>query len=159
MTTIVYANNNESPAAQPGCDHETAKQCVGLALEAMGGREPLQQLKSLRLKTFGHTLLMEQSYRQAPFITSYERGQITLDLANQRVLSEATVTWPEAEANQSDSDFTFVVDPEAVSAARKTATPLVAGVSWMPPGKCWRSDRSGFCSPHRVPQTYTLKHR
>jgi hypothetical protein len=112
MTTIVYANNNESPAAQPGCDHETAKQCVGLALEAMGGREPLQQLKSLRLKTFGHTLLMEQSYRQAPFITSYERGQITLDLANQRVLSEATVTWPEAEANQSDSDFTFVVDPE-----------------------------------------------
>jgi hypothetical protein len=110
MTTVVYAKEN--PAAQPGCAHETARQCVDLALEAMGGRDRLQQVKSVRLKTIGHTLLMEQSYRQAPFITSYERDQITLDLASQRVLKQTTVTWPEADANQSDTDFTYVVGPD-----------------------------------------------
>jgi hypothetical protein len=47
----------------PGCPQETAKHCVGLALDAMGGRERLEQLKSVRLQIIGHTLLMEQSYR------------------------------------------------------------------------------------------------
>jgi hypothetical protein len=49
----------------------------------MGGRERLEQVKSVRLQIIGHTLLMEQSYRQAPFITSYKRGQVTFDLVNQ----------------------------------------------------------------------------
>jgi hypothetical protein len=53
--------------------------CLEDALQAMGGRERLAQLKSIRLQTIGHTALPEQSYRQAPFITSYERNQIPLD--------------------------------------------------------------------------------
>ena len=97
----------------PGCPQETAKQCVALALHAMGGRERLEQLKSVRLQIIGHTLLMEQSYRQAPFITSYERGQVTFDLANQGVLMEMKTTWPESDHNQSDSDSVVVVGPTA----------------------------------------------
>jgi len=77
----------------------------------MGGRERLQQVASVRLQTVGHTLLTEQSYRQAPFITSYERGGTTLDLANQRLLKEANLTWPESDPNQSDSDTTLLVGP------------------------------------------------
>jgi hypothetical protein len=78
----------------------------------MGGRERLQQVKSVRLETIGHTLLMEQSYRQEPFITSYERDRTTLDLVNHRVLTEAKQTWPESDANQSESESTLVVGPD-----------------------------------------------
>jgi hypothetical protein len=93
----------------PGCPDESPQECLAVALEAMGGSERLQQVTNIRLQTVGHTLLMEQSYRQAPFITSYERGHITLDLVNQRLLTETKLTWPESDANQSDSDTTLVV--------------------------------------------------
>src|SRR5271154_3019717 len=84
MAAVLHAAE-KAPGA-PGCAHESPQQCVTAALEAMGGRTGLQQVTNVRLQTIGHTLLMEQSYRQAPFITSYERDQITLDLANQRLL-------------------------------------------------------------------------
>jgi hypothetical protein len=102
----------EKSAPVPGCAHESPQQCITAALEAMGGRERLQQLSSVRLQTVGHTLLMEQSYRQAPFITAYERGSMTLDLANQRLLSEEKLTWPESDPHQSDSDTTMAVGPD-----------------------------------------------
>jgi hypothetical protein len=103
---------SESSASSPGCGDKTPKQCVDLALEAMGGRERLQQVKSVRLHTIGHTLLTEQSYRQEPFITSYERGQTTLDLVNQRMLKETKLTWPEADPKKSDIDSIFIVRPD-----------------------------------------------
>ncbi len=103
--------NDKSPAA-PGCAQESAQQCVNAALDAMGGRDRLQQVTSVRLQTIGNTLLTEQSYRQAPFLTSYERGHITIDLAGQRIFKETTLTWPESDQNQSDSDTTLVVGPE-----------------------------------------------
>jgi hypothetical protein len=102
----------DEKAVEPGCALESAQQCVGAALEAMGGRERLQKVVSIRMETTGHTLLMEQSYRQAPFITSYERDHITMDLANQRLLNVAKLTWPESDANQADSDTTLVVGIE-----------------------------------------------
>jgi hypothetical protein len=102
----------EKPVAAPGCPHESPQQCVTAALEAMGGRERLQQVVSVRLQTVGHVLLMEQSYRQSPFIAAYERGHITMDLANQRVLTEEKLTWPESDPNQSDSDTTMAVGPD-----------------------------------------------
>ncbi len=107
----VSARADDKPSVAPGCDDKTAAQCVDLALQAMGGRERLQQLKSVRLQITGHTLLMEQSYRQAPFITSYERDLTTLDLVNQRVLTEAKLTWPESDPNHSESESTSVVGP------------------------------------------------
>src|ERR1700722_13840748 len=106
------ARANERPMGPPGCIHESAQQCVTAALEAMGGRDRLQQVTSIRLQTVGHTLLTEQSYRQGPFITSYERAHVTLDFANQRLLREAKLTWPESDPNQSDSDTTLVAGPD-----------------------------------------------
>jgi hypothetical protein len=106
------AQTKETSAVGPGCAHESPRQCVNLALEAMGGSERLQQIKSVRLEYIGHTLLAEQSYRQAPFITSYKRGQTTLDLTNQRVLTEVKLTWPESDPNQSDVDITLIVSPD-----------------------------------------------
>jgi hypothetical protein len=108
----VNARAQNAPANAPGCSDKTAKQCVDLALDAMGGRERLQQIKSVRLQTIGHTLLMEQSYRQAPFITSYDRGQVTLDFVSQRFLAEEKSTWPESDPGQSDSDATLIVGPD-----------------------------------------------
>lgn len=102
----------ENSAGGPGCVDKSPKQCVDLALDAMGGRELLQQVKSVRLHAVGHTLLAEQSYRQEPFITSYERSQTTLDLANQRMLKEAKLTWPESDPDRSDSDSVLVVGPD-----------------------------------------------
>jgi hypothetical protein len=82
-----------------------------MALEAMGGRERLAALKSVRLHTAGHTLLMEQSYRQAPFITSYQRAEETIDLAGGRTMRQVRQTWPESDAKQEDSEVTLVTGP------------------------------------------------
>jgi len=78
----------------------------------MGGRDRLQALKSVRLQTIGHTLLMEQSYRQDPFLTSYEAGQTTLDFENGRALSDLKLTWPESDSGQSEVETVTVVGPE-----------------------------------------------
>src|ERR1700681_2541085 len=72
--TAAGAHAKEKPPDVPGCAQQSPQQCVAAALEAMGGRERLQQVASIRLQTVGHSLLMEQSYRQTPFITAYERG-------------------------------------------------------------------------------------
>ena len=107
---------NQSPRNQslqnPGCAHESVRQCVQLAMDAMGGRERLEQLKSIRLQDIGHTLLMEQSYRQDPFITSYSRDVTTLDLVNQRMLVVAHSVWPESDPNQAESDATLIVSSD-----------------------------------------------
>jgi hypothetical protein len=106
------AQAQDASADHPGCVHESPQQCVDLALKAMGGREPWEQVKSLRMTTAGHTLLMEQSYRQAPFFTAYERGQTTLDLDKQRLLRETKVTWPESDPNEPDFESTVVAGPD-----------------------------------------------
>lgn len=112
LPTFAGLQAREASADNPGCGDESVQECIGMALKAMGGRERLQQVKSVRLQNIGHTLVMEQSYRQAPFITSYEHNRTTLDLANQRVRIDAKVTWPEADTNQSDSDSILIVGPD-----------------------------------------------
>jgi hypothetical protein len=106
---VPVAQAKDQSPENPGCAHESAQQCVQLAMDAMGGRERLEHVKSVRLQDIGHTLLMEQSYRQAPFITSYSRDVTTLDLANQRVLTVAHSVWPESDPNQAESDATLIV--------------------------------------------------
>jgi hypothetical protein len=105
------AQRNHQQTGAPGCDGLSAQQCVALALDAMGGRERLEGLKSVRLQTVSHTLLTEQSYRQAPFIASYEHDVATMDLVGGRMLIQAKTTWPEADQNQADSDATVIVGP------------------------------------------------
>jgi hypothetical protein len=112
LVVSVNAGSHEAPSATPGCPDASPQLCVGLALDAMGGRARLEQLKSVRLQRIGRTLLVEQSYRQAPFITAYQRDVTTLDLAQGRVLIKATLTWPESDPDQSDSEATLVVGAE-----------------------------------------------
>ena len=103
----------EAPqGAQPGCLGRSPGECVDLALAAMGGRGRLQELKTLRIHGMGHTLLAEQSYRQAPFITSYDREVVSVDFQHERVVTESHVVWPEADPHTEESDSTTVAGPQ-----------------------------------------------
>lgn len=91
------------------CARQTPQQCLDVGLAAMGGRERLERLRSVRLQTIGHSALPEQSYRQAPFITSYERDQVTIDFAGRRILIDSKQTWPENDLGDPDTESTLVV--------------------------------------------------
>lgn len=95
----------------PGCDRLTAAQCVDQALAAMGGSDHLAALKSVRLDVIGHTELMEQSYRQNPFITAYERDRVILDLDHQRLLQSQHSVWPESDPGTAESEITLIATP------------------------------------------------
>jgi glyoxylase-like metal-dependent hydrolase (beta-lactamase superfamily II) len=102
----------------------TPRDCVALALTAMGGRERIEAVKTLGLEGIQHTLLVEQSYRQDPFITAYARTQEKIDLVAQRALIQTHLTWPESDSGQSESDSTLVVGPEGgVYRSAKSDTP------------------------------------
>ena len=99
-------------ADNPGCEKASPQQCLHRALDAMGGAERLRQIKTMRLELIGHTILTEQSYRQAPFLTAYERDRVMLELVKQRVMTEAHLTWPESDPNQSEISETTVASPD-----------------------------------------------
>jgi len=98
-------------AVHPGCDHLDAKACVQLAIDAMGGSERLAGIHSESYEAIGHTVLAEQSYRQQPFITSYERDKVTADLDQQRIARDVHLTWPESDPHGADVDVTLVATP------------------------------------------------
>jgi hypothetical protein len=98
-------------AQTPGCEGLDARGCLDRATEAMGGREKLASISTEQLDVIGHTELMEQSYRQAPFITSYTRALITVDYAGQRIVRKEHAVWPESDLKQADSDSTLIVTP------------------------------------------------
>jgi glyoxylase-like metal-dependent hydrolase (beta-lactamase superfamily II) len=101
------------PATTPGCVGLAPAACVTQSLTAMGGRQRLEDIHSVRLDVVSHTLLMEQSYRQAPFITSYARDKTTLDLAGLRLRIETHSIWPESDLNEAESDSTLIATPTA----------------------------------------------
>jgi hypothetical protein len=102
----------------------TPRDCVSLMLDAMGGRERLQAIRSLGLEGIQHTQLVEQSYRQDPFITAYARTKEKIDFAGQRVLLQAHLTWPESDPGQFESDTTWLVGPEGgVNRSDKSDSP------------------------------------
>jgi len=103
------------PAAHPGCETLTPQACVERGIDAMGGRARLAAVVSAQFDLAQHTALTEQSYRQAPFTTSYERQQITLDLAGKRVRIEDRLLWPEADpgADSAEAISTTVSIPSA----------------------------------------------
>jgi hypothetical protein len=90
----------QSPAVTPGCEHLEARACLDQALIAMGGREKLAAVKTEHRDVISHRELMEQSYRQAPFITSYERDQVTLDFSGSRLIEKQHSVWPESDLRQ-----------------------------------------------------------
>ena len=86
-----------------------AKECLSLAIEAMGGKDRLQAITSFRIDAAQNTALVEQSYRQDPFITSYARFKQIDDLVGQRVRVDTHMIWPESDPGQFESDATLVV--------------------------------------------------
>ena len=114
-TTAAHASASPGPdgsregiAGQPGCERLDVRACLDLALTAMGGREKLAGIHNVQLDVIGHTALTEQSYRQAPFISSYERDQLTLDFDKGRLLQHARAVWPESDPHQADIEQTLV---------------------------------------------------
>lgn len=98
------------PIQDSACRDSGPKGCLELALAAMGGRARLENIRDLRLEEMGHTALMEQSYRQDPFITSYEQIKETIDFQHGRVHRETHGTWPESDPGQSSFDLTLIAD-------------------------------------------------
>jgi len=100
--------SSDGISTHPGCERLDAHACLDLALTAMGGRDKLAAISNVQLDVIGHTALTEQSYRQAPFIASYERDQLIVDFDKGRVLNRSHGVWPEADPHQSESDLTLV---------------------------------------------------
>ena len=112
----------------PGCERLTAKECVEQAFDAIGGRERLETIRTIRLDAIGHTALTEQSYRQAPFYTAYERDQIVVDYAGQRYWEKQHTVWPEADLQGADSEGMLIVTPAGgVNRFGKQETPCGGG--------------------------------
>jgi hypothetical protein len=118
LAAFAAAHASASPGAdgsrvgivgRPGCERLDVRACLDLALIAMGGRGKLESIHNEKLDEIGHTVLAEQSYRQAPFITSYARDQVTLDFDKGRLLNHDHGVWPEADPHQAESDVTLVV--------------------------------------------------
>lgn len=95
---------------QPGCLRQSPRECIAASLDAMGGEKRLRELKSIHLKSIGHQMLVEQSYRQDPFITAYAREETILDLTGERLWSDAKSTWPESDNAQAESEAILIVD-------------------------------------------------
>ncbi len=99
--------------AHQGCDGMDARACVAQAMAAMGGRQKLSAIANVHYQTTGHAALTEQSYRQQPFITAYERDDLTLDFDKGRLVRVAHVTWPESDPHQAGITQTLVATPHA----------------------------------------------
>ena len=108
LTLTAHAN----PPATPGCSGLSPSACLEQSLTAMGGRSKLEAIHSVKLDVISHTALMEQSYRQAPFITSYERDHVTLDFAGARLRTDAHGIWPESDLNEAESDNILIATPD-----------------------------------------------
>lgn len=81
----------------PGCEHTSPRECVELAMDAIGGRQKLAAIQNEQLDVAGHRSLAEQSYRQDPFITAYTRSQKTVDFLKGRLVSNNHTIWPESD--------------------------------------------------------------
>jgi hypothetical protein len=105
--------------------------CLELALEAMGGSARLEGIKNMSFEAVGHTLLVEQSYRQDPFITSYERMSARVDFAGNRMRVETHEIWPESDPGQAESDSTMVAGPEGCVRKPASDSPCsLADIDW-----------------------------
>ncbi len=86
---------NAIPAEQLVFASPTARTLVESAIEAMGGLERLQSIKTLQFKANGHQFLLEQSERPAgPWLIAYRQISETRDLEKGRVSQEITAQNP-----------------------------------------------------------------
>lgn len=110
-TSSAYAST--TPGGAPGCPDMDARQCLGRAIDAMGGQARLDAVGNVDVQGVGHTRLVEQSYRQQPFLTSYQHFHRLLDLSGHRVRLQSRNTWPQAGGTSPVvRPATLVVTPE-----------------------------------------------
>ncbi len=97
------------PALRGPARAVSAASLVDEALEAMGGRARLAQIRTVRADVVKHTSSDGAVVlRQSPFLTSYERDRISLDLVGKRLRVEAHGIWPESDPGTAESDVTLV---------------------------------------------------
>ncbi|MGH8145051.1 MAG: hypothetical protein ACREPY_01850 [Rhodanobacteraceae bacterium] len=102
-------------ADHPGCEHVSVRDCVALAINAMGGDRKLAAINNEQLEIVGHRSLPEQSYRQAPFLTTYGRVHRVVDFRKGVVVDSRHGIWPESDVGteQAESDSTIVASAKA----------------------------------------------
>jgi hypothetical protein len=102
-------HESKSATSTQVCSGVSAADCLGVALAAMGGRDRLEAIRTVHFVDTGHTLLIEQSYRQDPFVVAYQHDAVTMDLANARLKSDTVLSWPESDNDQFELKLTSVV--------------------------------------------------
>lgn len=120
------AGAGEHGKEYPGCESLTAGQCVDLALAAMGGERKLAGITNAQLDIAEHRVLIEQSYQQAPFLTTYSRMQRSVDFKSGRVAETGQNLWPESDlgSKPAESGYAFVASANgAVVRGGKGDTP------------------------------------
>ena len=100
----------ESPSVK--CQSLSPRDCLGLVIDAVGGKKQLDSLASLEFSAIEHTQIVEQSYRQEPFLTSYERVKEIIDFKGKRIFRETKMTWPESDPGPAESSSTVVAGPD-----------------------------------------------
>jgi|SRR5579863_6745926 len=120
-STSVYASSNATAAAgiSGPCRALSPRDCLQRVVEATGGEKQLATLVSLEFDAIGHTQIAEQSYRQEPFLSSYERTKETIDFKGKRVLRETRITWPESDPGPAEVSITAVAGADG--GVRKTS--------------------------------------
>jgi len=88
---------------------ETAQLCLASAMNAVGGQNRLEAVKSFGFEAIQHAYLAEQSYRQDPFITAYARMKGKVDLAGGKIFLNTHSTWPESDPGAAETEMTLVV--------------------------------------------------
>lgn len=109
-----HAATNVLAGDRPGCEHVTARQCLELAIAAMGGEQKLAAITNERLDIAEHRVLAEQSYQQAPFLTTYSRIRRSVDFKRGRVSEAGQNLWPESDlgTGSAESDYTFAASAD-----------------------------------------------
>jgi len=128
LAALAGAASARASVAQPGCERLDAQRCLALSMQAMGGHDRLAHISSVRLDVAQHSLLVEQSYRQAPFIAAYDRLTKVLDFSGARLLLKDHGLWPEADPDSASAESdTTVVATKAAAIVRSDSSDSPAG--------------------------------
>ncbi|GLQ99295.1 MBL fold metallo-hydrolase [Dyella mobilis] len=101
-----------SSQVHPGCEKIDARSCLDLAIDAMGGYRRLADIHSVNYDSIGYVELADQSPRQYPFLTAYERDEVTVDFDGQRLVRHEHLIWPESDPHTENVDVTMIIDPQ-----------------------------------------------
>lgn len=117
---VVGSAGAAAPATHPGCEHATPRACVELALAAMGGKQKLAAIDTEQLDIIADRSVAEQSYQQAPFLTTYARTQRWVDFRHGVTASDTHSVWPESDLGIKDAENDSTVVASATAAVARS---------------------------------------